>query len=33
MRERVAVHGGQLDAGPAPAGGFRVVAHFPLGEA
>lgn len=33
MRERVAVHGGELDAGPAPAGGFRVVARFPLGEA
>jgi signal transduction histidine kinase len=33
MRERVAVHGGTLDAGPGPSGGFRVVAHFPLGEA
>ena len=33
MRERVAVHGGELDAGPGPAGGFRVVARFPLGEA
>ena len=32
MRERVAVHGGELDAGPAPAGGFRVVARFPLGD-
>ena len=31
MRERVAVHGGTLDAGPGEAGGFRVVARFPLG--
>ena len=31
MRERVAVHGGTLDAGPGPAGGFRVAARFPLG--
>lgn len=30
MRERVAVHGGQLVAGPAPGGGFRVTARFPL---
>ena len=33
MRERVAVHGGELDAGPGPAGGFRIVARFPLGAA
>ncbi len=33
MRERVAVHGGVLDASPAETGGFRVVAHFPLGDA
>ena len=32
MRERTAVHGGELDAGPDPAGGFRVLARFPLGE-
>ena len=32
MRERVAVHGGELDAGPRESGGFRVVARFPLGE-
>ncbi len=31
MRERVAVHGGTLDAGPGEAGGFRVAARFPLG--
>jgi signal transduction histidine kinase len=30
MRERVAVYGGQLSAGPAPAGGFRVDATFPV---
>ena len=29
MRERVAVHGGSLEAGPAGSG-FRVVARFPL---
>ncbi len=33
MRERVAVHGGALDAGPGADGGFRVAAHFPLGAA
>jgi signal transduction histidine kinase len=33
MRERTAVHGGELDAGPDPAGGFRVLARFPLDEA
>ena len=31
MRERVALFGGQLLAGPL-AGGFRVLAHFPTDE-
>jgi signal transduction histidine kinase len=31
MRERVALFGGELDAGPAPDGGFRVRARLPLG--
>jgi signal transduction histidine kinase len=31
MRERVAVHGGELIAGPAPGGGFRVTARLPVG--
>jgi signal transduction histidine kinase len=31
MRERAAVHGGKLTAGPAPNGGFRVTARLPLG--
>ncbi len=30
MRERVAVCGGRLETGPAPAGGFRVCARLPL---
>jgi signal transduction histidine kinase len=29
MRERVAVYGGELHAGPVPGGGFRVVADLP----
>lgn len=32
MRERVAVHGGEFEAGPRRDGGFRVRAHFPLGD-
>ncbi len=30
MRERTALYGGTLEVGPAPAGGFRVAATFPL---
>ncbi|ONI80010.1 histidine kinase [Actinosynnema sp. ALI-1.44] len=31
MRERVAVHGGELDAGPRRAGGYRVRVSLPTG--
>ncbi|MER6173160.1 histidine kinase [Streptosporangium sp. NPDC001681] len=30
MRERTAMHGGELSTGPVPGGGYRVVARFPL---
>ncbi|GAA1511252.1 sensor histidine kinase [Nocardioides humi] len=30
MRERVGAHGGTLETGPAPGGGFRVCARIPL---
>jgi signal transduction histidine kinase len=30
MRERAALYGGSLDAGPLPSGGFRVAAHLPV---
>ena len=33
MRERLRVHGGELEAGPRPGGGFEVVAHLPLERA
>ncbi|MEW6059413.1 MAG: sensor histidine kinase [Actinomycetota bacterium] len=33
MRERAALVGGELHAGPSPTGGFRVEAHLPVAEA
>jgi signal transduction histidine kinase len=30
MRERLRVHGGDVEAGPRPDGGFEVAAHLPL---
>ena len=32
MRERAAVFGGSIDAGPTPSGGFRVAARLPIVE-
>jgi signal transduction histidine kinase len=31
MHERVSLFGGEFEAGPIPAGGFRVAARLPLG--
>jgi signal transduction histidine kinase len=32
MRERAALYGGSLEAGPLPGGGFRVTASLPVDE-
>jgi signal transduction histidine kinase len=33
MRERVLLYGGELTAGPAATGGYRVQARLPVGSA
>jgi hypothetical protein len=30
LRERIAVYGGELDAGPRPGGGWRLTTRIPL---
>ncbi|MFZ0188153.1 MAG: hypothetical protein WAL72_14550, partial [Streptosporangiaceae bacterium] len=33
LRDRIAVYGGELDAGPRPGGGWRLAARIPLDPA